>query len=237
MQTWETDEIPEKWKDSPKSIKLFYPNSQYYLLTSEDRRNFVIKYFPKFLDIHDNAYKPVMRADLVRCMWLYIHGGVYMDLDYKLIKPLDFLETEKGIFISRAKMYKEGYNNSFLASHKGCDFWLYCLGEIWQRYYNKPFYVFDDFKTLYITGPMMLTKVIQEYPGVINIIPYHFLTPCDYGTGKCDYRYSYRVDLVGDSWTGSFIKILRHIYSNMEYFATIFVLIIILIICLYVVNN
>jgi len=90
IQTWETNKIPEKWKDSPKSIKHFYPNSKYYLLNSDDRRNFVIKYFTRFLDIHDNTYKSVMHEDLVRHVWLYINGCVYMDLDYKLIKPLDF---------------------------------------------------------------------------------------------------------------------------------------------------
>jgi len=44
----------------------------------------------------------------------------------------------------------------------------------------------------------MKTKIVHQYPGAVNIIPYHFLEPCDHSR-KCDYKYSYSIDLIGDS--------------------------------------
>ena len=56
--------------------------------------------------------------------------------------------------------------------------------------------------------------------------------PCDYGKGSCDYRLSYRLDLTGDSWTGSFIKIVRNIHAYKEQVIVVVVLVVILIVCL-----
>ncbi len=232
MQTWKDRNIPDKWKTSPQAIRKFYPNAKYVLLTHEDIRNFMLNNFPNYMQVFDNLPKQICRIDMFRYAWLYVNGGVYMDLDYELIKPLDFLERDKGIFISRERTVPSYYTNSFLASHKHCDFWLYCLSEIVKRFNNKPFYIIDDFRVLYITGPIMITHVVNHYPGVINIISYHYLMPCDYGKGSCDYRLSYRLDLTGDSWTGSFIKIVRNIHAYKEQVIVVVVLVVILIVCL-----
>jgi mannosyltransferase OCH1-like enzyme len=73
------------------------PHWKYVLNSDEDNRNFVVQYFPDFLPTYDGFRYPIQRADVIRYMWLYIHGGLYMDLDVEIIRdltPLFAVETE-----------------------------------------------------------------------------------------------------------------------------------------------
>lgn len=199
MQTWKTKDIPSKWKKSQEAIMKLYPNSEYYLLTDEDIRNFVIQYFPQYLELHDSLEKPIMRADLIRYMWLYVNGGVYIDLDVEITKKLDFLEVDNGIFLPQVKSC---YSNWFMASEKNNDFWLICLDEIMKRNKERPFYIKMSLIPLYVTGPYMINYVVKHrYHGVVNTLPAH---------------YFYMKDLGGSSWVSTPFLILKQIAGEIE---------------------
>ena len=85
MQTWKTRNIPHQWKISPSSIKKNIPKHwNYVLMTDRDNRDFVKKYFPSFLSYYESFPYNIQRADAIRYMWLYVNGGIYMDLDFYL---------------------------------------------------------------------------------------------------------------------------------------------------------
>ena len=53
-------------------------------------RNFVLRYFPEWIELYDMLDKPVMKADMWRYLVLYQFGGVYFDLDVQCYeKPID----------------------------------------------------------------------------------------------------------------------------------------------------
>ena len=90
MQTWKTKTVPEHWKSSPESIKNLMPDWEHVLMTDDDNRKFIQEYFPQYLTTFDEFEYGIQRADFIRYAWLYINGGLYLDLDYELVEPLEF---------------------------------------------------------------------------------------------------------------------------------------------------
>src|SRR5579872_6289874 len=99
MQTWKTSVVPQKWEPSVKSIKKYMSGWNYTLMTDEDNRKFVQQWFPDFLPYYDKFPHNIQRADAIRPMWLYIHGGLYLDLDIELLGPLDSLFQAGDLFL------------------------------------------------------------------------------------------------------------------------------------------
>jgi mannosyltransferase OCH1-like enzyme len=82
MQTWKTNELPDKWKPTQLSINRYMSDWKYILMTDEMNRNFIIHHFPNFLPYYDAFPYPIQRADAIRYAWLYVHGGLYLDCDF-----------------------------------------------------------------------------------------------------------------------------------------------------------
>ena len=51
--------------------------------------------FPEFLDLYDGYNSEIQRADAVRYFLLYEYGGVYADLDFESLQPLDLFLGRK----------------------------------------------------------------------------------------------------------------------------------------------
>jgi len=49
--------------------------------TDEDIREFIRKFYPDFLELHDQYPYNIQRADMIRYFILYHYGGIYSDLD------------------------------------------------------------------------------------------------------------------------------------------------------------
>ena len=161
MQTWKTSEVPENWKISPQSVQERMPDWKYVLMTDEDNERFVKKYFPDFLDTYESLEYPIMKADAIRYMWLYVYGGVYMDLDIELTKSLEDLFYENNdIYVVQSGNVGSVYTNSFIASKPHCKIWLDCLKEVKKAY--KWWMIGKHLKVMSKTGPLMLTRVINR---------------------------------------------------------------------------
>lgn len=162
MQTWKTRDVPDKWKKSPESIKWFMPEWKHVLMTDTDNRQFIQDYFPDFLSYYDGFKYNIQRADAVRYAWLYINGGLYLDLDIELIKPLDSLFNLDGsmIYLASSRTTPRVTTNMLMASTPGHPFWLDCIEEMKKStpWWTKP----KHYQVLYSTGPQMVTRVLQR---------------------------------------------------------------------------
>jgi mannosyltransferase OCH1-like enzyme len=71
-----------------------------------DNDRLVAQYFPQFIERFRNIERGVVRADIARCMYLYIHGGFYFDTDYKILAPIagDILAQNCVLPISRGSV-------------------------------------------------------------------------------------------------------------------------------------
>ena len=201
MQTWKSTDIPEKWGANIRSLVRYHQidvknltingeriddrdrkdegeevgcKLEYTLLTDEDCRSFVEEYFPKYLNMYDEFEYPIQRADFIRPLWLYIHGGIYMDLDYEVLKPFDSLfDQEAKLYLIKSNNSRKSLTNSFMASQPKCEFWLELAEEIYRRHHEGiEIWAFGKhLKVMMSTGPGVLTEVIKETKTPYMVLP------------------------------------------------------------------
>lgn len=79
----EIKELTESWKNKNK-------NWEYRYMSSDDRDNFVLNNFDEeWFKIFNNCELGIVKANVWRCMVLYIYGGVYCDIDTICNEPID----------------------------------------------------------------------------------------------------------------------------------------------------
>lgn len=160
MQTWKTTTIPDKWKSSQEAVLRLMPDYQYTLLTDFDNERLVREHFPNFLDKWNNFRYPIQKADAIRYMWLYLHGGFYLDLDLEPQDRFDFLLNQGELLLLPSANNISCLTNSFMASVPRHPFWLEVLEAIGQ---DRPIWAQGKFfEVMYTTGPNMLNKVAKE---------------------------------------------------------------------------
>lgn len=200
FQTWKTHNVPHHWQKCPESIKEFMPDWQHILMNDEENRLFVEKYFPDFLPYYDSFTYPIQKADAIRYMFLYQFGGLYMDLDFEILAPLDNLFSNGSeIFLVCSGNVASSYTNSFMASKPKCKFWLEVLEEMkkplpWYAYISKHWLIMNS------TGPLMLSRVVRNTTSVISLLPRKLIMPCSVCNLDCDTSQAYLKPLQGSSW-------------------------------------
>lgn len=79
----EIKEFTESWKNKNK-------NWEYRYMSSDDRNSFVLNNFgEEWFKIFNSCELGIVKANIWRCMVLYIYGGVYCDLDTICNEPID----------------------------------------------------------------------------------------------------------------------------------------------------
>jgi len=89
-QTWKTDLIPKQWVSLVNKVKELNPDWSYKLWTDKENDEFVRKEFPEFYGIFSLFPRSIMKADVIRYLLMFRFGGVYLDLDYEVLKPFNF---------------------------------------------------------------------------------------------------------------------------------------------------
>ncbi len=201
LQTWKTHEVPAKWSSSPISIQKHMPSWEYILMDDNENRTYVARHFPDFLPYYDAFEYPIQRADAIRYCWMAIHGGVYIDLDMELQKPLDdFLTNYAGVYLVNSSNIGSSLTNSFMASGPGHPLWYEVIEEM-----KKPlpwWCIGKHWKVMNSTGPMMLDRVVKRSNHVYVTLPSKAILPCSVCDHVCDAPESYILPLEGQSWTG-----------------------------------
>ena len=199
MQTYKTHDLPQKWEISPESVQYIMSDWKYVFMTDEDNRNFVEKHFPDFLPYYDAFPYGIQRADAIRYMWLYIHGGIYMDLDFEVQRDLSPLFTSSAeVFLVCSGNVGSYYTNSFMASRPRAKFWLEVIEEMKKP---LPYYALGKhFVVMMSTGPLMLSRVVRKTETVISVVPKKLVMPCSVCNINCSTCESFLRPLEGSSW-------------------------------------
>lgn len=213
MQTWKTHKVPHHWLESPRSIRKHCPNWQYVLMTDEDNEHFVRSMFPDFWPYYQAFPYNIQRVDALRYMWLYIYGGVYMDLDLALTGSIiDDLSSGHDIYVVYSGTASWCVTNAFMASRPMCGFWLKVLEEL-----KKPpplWCVTKHLEVMNTTGPSMLNYCLREHGGTyrIRMLDYQTCTVCD---SKPNTVVGSRLKtLQGSSWCGTDSMIITWAYCH-----------------------
>lgn len=231
MQTWKTDILPEHWQSSQNAIKKLHPDWKYVLMTDEDNKVFVKKHFPWFYDKFMNFQYPIQRADAIRYMWLYVNGGVYVDLDLEPVQNIEELfnlnkyKSNNLLFLCRSTIVNSIFTNAFMACTAGLKIMIDCVHEMFNFEYT--WQVGKHLKVVNSTGPNMLTRVINNNDNknnrddkdniILVDIPTELIVAC----GLCDIKpcvnkNGYFKLLGGSSWTGSDSDLLASVYCNAK---------------------
>jgi mannosyltransferase OCH1-like enzyme len=218
LQTWKNYDIPIQWKESPASLQKLMPDWKYHLLSDTDNREFVKSYFPDFLQYYDSFPYNIQRADAIRYMWLYINGGMYMDLDIVLTKSIeDLIQDDKDIYFVKSAYHNDFYTNSIIISKPRHPFWLDVIEEM-KKNISKIKSFTKHFHVLYSTGPNMLTGVIKNKYQVNNfgILPNKKFFPWDVCTSSYCSNLSdldiYAYPLEGKTWNTFSSKFFNFFY-------------------------
>lgn len=174
-QTWKTDEIPAEFAAWASSWRTHHPAWEFRLWTDADLRGLIATHYPWFLGTYDSYPLAIMRVDAARYFILHRHGGVYADLDYEALRPLDplldgrslLLATEPPAHLARYLAQSNRLNillsNALMASAPGHPFWEHVFDQLaaWQ----------DAPGPLDTTGPFLLSRAYGSYagPGQITV--------------------------------------------------------------------
>jgi len=218
MQTWKTSEVPEQWRASPASIARWMPHWRYVLMTDADNDAFVARHFPQLLQFFRDLRHPIQRADVIRYMWLHVHGGIYLDLDIELVAPLDELFEHRGMetwLLKAPRNFAGHYTNFMMASTRGNSFWLRVLEECQRPI--PAWAVLPHHRISEQTGLAALTRAAASWPQPIGLLPQRQLVPCDYcNPSDCSRPFSYTRFLKGQSWCGPDTALLNMIVCRPE---------------------
>lgn len=184
-QSWKTDNIPEHWRELQKSWRIFHPAHDYHFWTDDDNRAFVLRHHPEHRDLYDGYALDIHRAEFARYLILRHFGGVYVDMDFEALRPIDDLIAgaellfglEPASHAARAPVRERGLDrivcNAFIASAPKHPFWDHLLACLQTAK--------DEANVLDATGPFLLTRACNAYAGGENIVyaPASLLYPLD----------------------------------------------------------
>jgi mannosyltransferase OCH1-like enzyme len=120
----------------------------------------VEEHYPALAARYHDLPRPIMRVDMVRCMYLHRFGGVYADLDYRFFRPFDLLEHDLVLPSETALCDGIRIGNSIMASRPGHPFWEL----VFESFLASDLQDADEDGVLHGTGPFFLTSVLERYP-------------------------------------------------------------------------
>jgi hypothetical protein len=174
-QTWKTSEIPERVKKYQESVLRHHPNWSYILWTDKDIERYIRERHAWLYDFFYAMTTPICRIDLVRYLWLYDFGGVYLDLDVQCFRPLDALldslpddaETalarepvlhELAMKIKRGRVLQptdQCIGNAVMVSKASARFWPLVVNAIVEKGTKCE-------NAIWQTGPLLLGDVLKK---------------------------------------------------------------------------
>ena len=123
----------------------------------------------------------IQRWDAARYLFLEKIGGLYVDFDYECISPFDELLKDKSCCFAEEPDHlginvnkKDNINNGLIACSPGNAFLKTAIQYIFEKIDMNQIFPNKIMEVLNTTGPMMLTKLYNEYDkkeDVYTVIP------------------------------------------------------------------
>lgn len=207
FQVWvgNVENIPKSYKISLDSIQKYMVANgwQYKLLQEPEISAFVAEHYADFFETFKNFEYDIQRADAIRPLWLKKHGGLYMDMDFELLAPIDslFLTENEVYLLPSSNTFKIGgtFTNAIMASVPGSTFWNLYIAHM--RKPPKLSAIGKHLKVMSTTGPFALSKAVKKTTKPITILPNKLIAPCSTCDIKeCDFSNSLMRQLPGNSW-------------------------------------
>jgi len=176
-QIWLGDKkIPKHIKHWMDEIKHEHPQFTYYFWNEHNLPD-----MPSELRmVYDSLNHAAMKSDLLRVYVLYLYGGIYLDVDYKLITNLDdlgcFNNKDAYVVYEPKEKIEDLYCSIYIANEKS-KFFEYMVSKI-----NRKF--------MWL-GPHWYAQCVYEYLGLEKYCNYKkILDKCPkYNLGYIDWHF------------------------------------------------
>lgn len=124
--TWKTTTLPSWAEGNWRSWAEKNPQWTRRLWDDAAVDAFVAQEFPEIMPYWKSVLKPVQRADVFRYLALYVHGGVYADIDVTCMRPVEAWFTRAGAY----------YNAGFVAGFEEVT-----ARKDWRKWFATQFQV------------------------------------------------------------------------------------------------
>lgn len=210
-----------KPQSAEKCIKSWMKYCPDYKLVEWNEDNYDLEAAPLYVRQAYEAKKWAFVTDYVRLQVVYEHGGIYMDTDVELIKPLDPLLCHSAYFGFEDDAYIA--TGLGFGSEKG----MYILKEMMDDYQDIPFILSDGtYDTLtcpnrntnaFLKHHMVQNGSRQILEGDILILPSICLSPIDFDTKRRRYsRETISIHWFDASWQTEEERVLCEEFAQRE---------------------
>jgi len=155
-----------------RRVNRLMPGWEMRLWDDAENLDLMERHLPQFSARFKNIRRGVVKADIARCVYMHAFGGLYIDTDYKLLRPIpeELLLKQCILPASRdsdpsSPEFRLG--NAVLASEPGHKFWEYFLTDIFANanLENLPEGVVEK-----VTGPEGLTDCFLRHPECHSLV-------------------------------------------------------------------
>jgi hypothetical protein len=157
--------FPKSFDKILRSWKAHHKDSTFFFWSDSSVRNLIKNYLPEFLEFYDRIEPTICRCDFARFAVVYVHGGLYSDLDFYCCKNISSLLINETYFIKEPKEHEEREKvklicNGLFASPVRTQFvydWMKQMSSINTDTIIKK----ND--VIFLTGPAGLAKFYYTY--------------------------------------------------------------------------
>lgn len=236
------DTMPASVATHIKALQAKNPDFEVKVWGPKESRELLVSKYPEFVSKFDNFPHSIQKSDFSRYAILHAEGGVYVDIDYVLKKPLkDILAhldntadtANKDAFVNETPngFIRRRLSNSLMASREpGHPFWMHVMNNA-----NNGQGLSDHQQVLTGTGPQLIDKAYWTYKNKTHPLGFFqvkYFNPC----GICSRGNACSKDskvLAFHSNDGSWNQNVSHVYNtafcNLWWILLIFFLVIIII--------
>ena len=231
---YDSPRMPPGWSKNHDKWKQLHPDYEVLLWNMAMSEQLINDVDPSFYKTFKSYKHHVQRADAIRYFILYVHGGVYVDLDVvptRNITPLLQLyevSEYKAMLCSSTNVAMA--SNWFMMSVPKSEFWMDIVAEMKRRASN--FYGFKHFDVMNKTGPGLVNDMLNKSNLAIIIPPsiLHSKNVC----GKEETKsLKYIRDENAKSWNGADTKLINGCYclfgniqANIVYFVILLLVVV-----------
>lgn len=182
-QTWKTEQVPNHWQISQDEWIRLHPGWTYCLWTDEDIESYVRLTRPHVWSIFQSLTYAIQRVDLFRYFIMHDFGGIYSDLDIVPLKCIESFLAPGNIFVVESANSSGVYTNALLLStvtQESKRFWSTIIKHVsgWPHSFSEECMVaFRHMHIMMSTGPLALTKIIQNTDEIITVLPKSLWNP------------------------------------------------------------
>lgn len=158
-QTWYSNDVPEPIQKEIDIMMNINKGWERKFYNDNDIENFIKKEYDEYtLKTYKKINIGAAKADFWRYLILYKYGGVYLDIDSIIVKPLDLLINHDTELVISRERNKDRFTQWLLIVSQGHEVLKKCIDKCMYNINNRSSINHVD----KLTGPTVYTESLKE---------------------------------------------------------------------------